>query len=261
MRLTQGSIVTMFDPAILAAIAAACLLGGLVKGVIGLGLPTVILAVLAVAIDLPAAMALLLAPSAVTNVQQALTGGHTRMVFGRIWPFLLTATATVGLGATALAHVAPGWLTGLLGVLLIGYATASLWGVRLRLNARQALWAGPLIGGLNGVFTGLTGAFTVPGIFYLQAIGLPRDALIQAMGMLFALSTLALAVALSGVGWLSAELGWLSLAGVAPAAIGMEWGRRIRKRLDERRFRRTFFIGIVLLGGHILVASLIGTGS
>ena len=66
---------------------------------------------------------------------------------------------------------------------------------------------------------------------------------------------------MGGVGWLSAELGWLSLAGVAPAAIGMEWGRRIRKRLDERRFRRTFFIGILLLGSHILVASLIGTGS
>ena len=39
------------------------LLAGLVKGVIGLGLPTVSLAILTVALDLPSAMVLLLVPS------------------------------------------------------------------------------------------------------------------------------------------------------------------------------------------------------
>ena len=90
----------------IAAIASTFLLAGTVKGVIGLGLPTVSLAILTVLIDIPNAMALLLVPSFVTNFYQALVGGHGLMILRRLCPFLLFATATVWLGATALTRLA-----------------------------------------------------------------------------------------------------------------------------------------------------------
>ena len=75
----------MFDPATILAIAAAFLIAGTVKGVIGLGLPTVSLALLAVLIDLPTAMALLLVPSFVTNLWQAMVGGNGGAILRRFW--------------------------------------------------------------------------------------------------------------------------------------------------------------------------------
>ncbi len=54
----------------LAIVAAAFVLAGFVKGVIGMGLPTVSLALLAIALGLKEAMALMLIPSFVTNVWQ-----------------------------------------------------------------------------------------------------------------------------------------------------------------------------------------------
>ena len=87
-------------------------------------------------------------------------------------------------------------LTGLLGILLIAYSTVSLAGIAFSLGCRQQRWAGPVFGIFNGVLTGMTGSFVVPGVMYLQSIGLTRDQLMQAMGMLFTLSTLALAFAL-----------------------------------------------------------------
>ena len=95
----------MLDAATILAIAGTFLIAGAVKGVIGLGLPTVSLALLAVAIQLPNAMAVLLVPSFVTNIWQATVGGHGRALLRRIWPFLLVATTTVGLGASALTRV------------------------------------------------------------------------------------------------------------------------------------------------------------
>ena len=77
----------MFDPTILAIVLATFVLAGTVKGVIGLGLPTVSLALLTVALDLPSAMALLLLPSFITNVWQAAVGGHGREIIKRLWPF------------------------------------------------------------------------------------------------------------------------------------------------------------------------------
>ena len=50
----------MPDISTLLAVVLTFLLAGTVKGVIGLGLPTVSLALLTVALDLPSAMALLL---------------------------------------------------------------------------------------------------------------------------------------------------------------------------------------------------------
>ena len=57
----------MFDPVTIAAITATFLLAGAVKGVIGLGLPTVSLGLLTAALDLPTAMALLIVPSFATG--------------------------------------------------------------------------------------------------------------------------------------------------------------------------------------------------
>ena len=115
----------MFETATIAAILAIFLLAGTVKGVIGLGLPTVSLALLTVALDLTSAMALLLVPSLVTNLWQAFAGGHLRSVLRRVWPFLLAATLTIWLGALALTRVDLALLSGLLGAVLVVYAGAS----------------------------------------------------------------------------------------------------------------------------------------
>ena len=102
----------------------------------------------------------------------------------------------VWLGATALTRVELDLLSALLGALLVTYSVISLAGVRLSLNASQEVWLGPVMGTANGILTGMTGSFVVPGVLFLQAIGLSRDSLIQAMGMLFTVSTVALAFAL-----------------------------------------------------------------
>lgn len=250
----------MFDILTILIVAAAFLLAGAVKGVIGLGLPTVSLALLTVALGLPEAMALLIVPSLATNIWQAAVGGHGGAVLRRIWPFLLAAGATVWLGAGALTRVDLAFLSALLGLLLVVYAGAGLAGRQFTLTPGAERWAGPLLGAVNGVLTGMTGSFVVPGVMYLQALGLPREALIQAMGMLFTVSTLALAAALGGNGLLTAELGALSAAALLPAIVGMAVGQRIRRLLPEQRFRQVFFAALLALGAYIAVAALRGGG-
>lgn len=246
----------MNDPSLLVAVLATFLLAGAVKGVIGLGLPTVSLGLLTVAIGLPQAMAVLLVPSFVTNVWQAISGGHGGPILRRIWPFLIMATLTVWVGSMALTRIDVSWLSALLGLLLVVYAGVSLAGVRFALTARQETWIGPLAGTANGILTGMTGSFVVPGVLFLQAIGLARDTLVQAMGILFTASTLALAAGLQQGALLSPELGLVSAAAVVPALIGMTVGRGIRNRLSEPAFRQVFFLALLALGLYILVSAL-----
>ena len=241
---------------LLALVAATFLIAGTVKGVIGLGLPSVSLALLTATVGLHEAMALLLAPSFVTNLWQALVGGHARAILARTWPFMAAATIMVWLGALALTRVDVALLTALLGVLLLAYSVLSLTRPVIAIPRAWERWAGPVLGSANGVLTGMTGSFVVPGVLYLQALALPRDVLVQAMGVLFTLSTVALALCLRGRDLLSADLGLISTAAVVPALLGMVIGQRVRGRLSEARFRVVFFVALGAMGVAIVARAL-----
>jgi hypothetical protein len=158
----------------------------------------------------------------------------------------------------ALTRVDLSWLSALLGGLLIMYATVNLAGYRFTIATGREAWIGPLAGSVNGILTGMTGSFVVPGVMFLQAIGLPRDMLIQAKEMLFTASTLALAIALQGNRLLTVELGSLSTAALLPTVLGMVIGQRIGQRLPEQLFRRVFFISLLLLGAYFIANALRG---
>lgn len=247
----------MIETSTLLIVSATFLLAGSVKGVIGLGLPTVSLGILAATFDLTTAMALLLIPSFITNIWQAAVGGNAGIIFKRIWPFLCLATITIWYGSTALKIIDPLYLSALLGALLLAYASFNLLGFRLSISQRSEKWAGPLLGTANGLFTGMTGSFVVPGVIFLQAIGLPRDLLVQAMGMLFSLSTIGLAFSLQKHSLLTYELATLSSLAVIPSLIGMMLGQKIRKLLSENKFKKIFFISISILGLFIIGKSFV----
>ncbi len=245
---------------LLILVAVTFLLAGAVKGVIGLGLPTVSLALLTAASDLTTAMTLLLFPSFLTNLWQAMAGGAAREIIARTWPFLAAATITIPFGALALGSLPLAALSALLGVLIVTYAAVSLAGLRLALTPAAARNTGPLFGLLNGVLTGMTGSFVVPGVMYLQALGLPRDAFVQAMGILFTLSTLVLGLSLAREDILLVENVYLSALGIVPAFAGMWAGQHLRARLSEARFRQVFFIALIVLGLYIIRNAAVGLG-
>jgi uncharacterized protein len=106
---------------------------------------------------------------------------------------------------------------------------------------------------VTGIITSATGVFVIPAVPYLQALGLSRDQLVQALGLSFSVSTLALAAGLSwrgslGVGEINA-----SLLALVPALLGMGLGQVVRQRISAVLFKRVFLIGMALLGGHLLI--------
>jgi hypothetical protein len=84
-----------------------------------------------------------------------------------------------------------------LGAVLIAYAGYALCGPAVQVSARMEKRLSPLMGGLTGVITGATGVFVIPAVPWLQALGFRRDELVQALGLSFTLSTLAMAAGLS----------------------------------------------------------------
>jgi len=241
----------------LALIAGTFLLAGGVKGVVGMGMPTVSLAILTATIGLTDGLALIVVPTTVTNVWQALSGGPVRDILTRHWLFLGTAVAMVLPGAMALTLVDLRILSALLGAVLITYSLISLAQVRVRVPARQECWLGALSGGLTGLMTGMTGSSVVPGVLFLQSLGLARAPLVQAMGMLFAVCAIALTLALGQIGIVNGPTLLLSTGALVPALAGMKIGQMLGRRLSETVFRRVLYVALLLLGCEIIASALL----
>jgi uncharacterized protein len=235
-------------------IGATFLLAGLVKGVIGMGLPTVAMGLLALVLPPAEAAAILVVPSLVTNVWQLLAGPRFAALARRLWPMMLgVVVGTIG-GAGVLAGNDAGLAKTGLGVALVVYVLVGLAGVHLVVGPRHELWLGPLVGAATGLVTGATGVFVIPAVPYLQAIGLEKDDLIQALGLSFTVSTMALALGLLRMDAWQANALWISLLALLPALAGMQAGQWLRQRIAAATFRRVFFAGLLLLGATLALA-------
>lgn len=239
-------------------IACVFVLAGLVKGVIGLGLPTISMGLLAIAMPTPQAAALLIVPSLVTNVWQMLAGPGLAALLRRLWPMMAGVVAGTWAGAglmTGAGHGRGGTL--LLGLCLMAYAVTGLMALRLTVPTIAERWLGPLTGAITGLITAATGVFVIPAVPYLQAIGLEKDDLVQALGLSFTVSTLALAGNLAAAGLTQAMLSPSTLWTLAAAGLGMWIGQALRTRLSPAAFRLWFFAGLLLLGAYLAVRSVL----
>jgi uncharacterized membrane protein YfcA len=117
-------------------------------------------------------------------------------------------------------------------------------------------WLGPLVGLVNGAITAATGIFVLPSVPYLQALGLQREDLIQALGLSFTASTIALAVALGTSGAFPTSALTTSILALAPALLGMAAGTWLRGRVRPETFRKWFFSGLVALGADLAFSGL-----
>lgn len=243
---------TLWPPEILIFITTTFLFAGFVKGVIGLGFPTIVIALLAVPIGLQDAMGLMLLPCFLTNFWQASTGGYFLQIVKRFWLLFGIAIATIWMTTGFLDRIENQWLLGLLGLIVCTYGVLGILTPKLTTPPWLEPWLTPSVGVVNGILTGLTGTFVVPGVLYFQSLKLQRDSLIQAMGLLFLLSTLSLGIGLWENRLVSANLGFASLAALLPSFLGMHLGQLLRKTLSEQSFRRIFYVSLMGLGLYIL---------
>ena len=233
--------------------AAVFVLAGIVKGVVGLGLPTIAMALLASLMAPAQAAALLVVPSLVTNLAQIRPWPTLAPMLRRLAPMQIGVCAGTLAGAWLLGAPAGAWAMASLGAALVAYAAWGLTGAHFSVQPATEKWLGPLIGAATGVVTAATGVFVVPAVPYLQALGLSRDELVQAMGISFTVSTVALAVGLyANAGGTGLAVGASALM-LVPALVGMAVGQALRQKLSPVLFRRCFLVCLALLGTHMVM--------
>ena len=246
----------MFD-SLLLLIAAAFLLAGFIKGVLGLGLPTVSMGLLAVTMPPAQALAIVIVPAIVTNIWQTFVGPYLRDIVRRLWPLMAGTVIGIWLNAGLLTGPYAPYGTVILGLLLVIYAIVGLSRFSFKVARRDEKWIGGIVGMVTGLISAGTGVQVIPSMPFMQAIGMERDELVQALGVFFTTATVALAFNLTTAGLMTAATALPGAVAMAASFAGMFIGQAVRTRMQPDVFRRWFLIAMILLGLYLAGSALI----
>jgi uncharacterized membrane protein YfcA len=136
-------------------------------------------------------------------------------------------------------------------VLLVVYAIVGLSKFSFSVARRDEKWMGGIVGVVTGVVSAATGVQVIPSMPFMQAIGMEKDELVQALGVYFTVATVALAFNLTGAGLLSASTALPGAIAMAAAFTGMFVGQAVRSRMQAEAFRRWFLLAMILLGLYL----------
>jgi uncharacterized membrane protein YfcA len=232
-------------------IAFAFIVAGLAKGAIGMGMPPIAIGLMSIAVPLESAIAIMVLPTMVTNVWQAIYGSGFRPLMRRFGTMAITAMAGIlGVGLF-ISNLSSPRMTGWVGALLVIYSALTLTRWRPHVPRKTEWWANPLVGLASGVVAGSTGVAAVPFLPYMQSLEMNADELVQALGIMFLFITgmLAVSLALHGAYQVTNSVG--SIAAIAPTMLGMWLGQKARYRLPPATFRKIFIFGMLGVGLHL----------
>jgi len=253
MRISQCRL--MPEP-LLIFLATAFLFAGFVKGVLGLGLPTVSMGLLAVTMPPAQALAIVIVPAVVTNVWQTFVGPYLRDILRRLWPLMIGTAVGIYLNAGSLTGPYARYGAIPLGILLVIYAIMGLSKFSFSVTRRDEKWIGGIVGLITGLISAATGVQVIPSMPFLQAIGMEKDELVQALGVFFTVATLGLTVNLTSSGLLTAATALPGALAMGCSFTGMFIGQAVRTRMPAEAFRRWFLIAMIFLGLYLSASAI-----
>ncbi len=245
------------DALLIAWCAGSLAVAGVVKGVVGIGIPMVSIALLSLAISVPQAVALLPVPILVANTWQAFKGGHFKSSLQRYRPLIIALGMGMVIGAMLLKHVDDRVLQGIIGIAVMLFSITSLSTPELRVPARSEKWIGACAGALGGVLGGMSSLFGPPIMMFLVSLHLAKDEFVAVIGTVYLLGGVFLLVALAGVRVMGPEELVLSALATPPLLAGMALGQRLRDRISQEAFRKGLLITVMLIGASLLARAVI----
>jgi hypothetical protein len=241
-----------FDPTLLALATVALILGGVVKGTLGIGLPIIVIAFLSNFLPVVTVMGIVSLPVLTTNLWQAVRSGNPMRPLKRFWLMLLFVMAGIWLGAQIVVSLAPETLYAVLGVVLVLFTMTVYLKPPKKLSPRLEKWLSPVAGLAGGLLGGISTIWGPPLIMYLVMLRLEKDEFVRSVGLVWFAAAVPMVIAYAGNGILNEDIAVVSLIACVPGFIGIAIGQAIRDRINSNTFRKVLLVILFIIGINLI---------
>ena len=249
-------VISNIDHLILIQVILIFLAGGVVKGLIGVGLPTVTLTLLSFIFDIKESISIILLPVIITNFYQMLNGKHLKQIIDDTKIFQISALPTVFLGFYFLLLLKSDTILLILAIVLIYNSFLGLLKYEIKFKNYKSKYYQILIGGLTGTVTGISGIYTMPFIFLLQSLQYSKNKAIQLMGLTFFLFACTQFLLFILYDLISFKILALSSIACIPILLGVYLGTVLRRNISENIFKMLFNLMLVFMGILLIIKTI-----
>ena len=235
-------------------IAAVFLFAGLVKGVLGMGLPAILMVNLTLFIPPVEAIRIIVLPMLFLNIFQFSRGPNPKATAKQFALLALVTCSFIAIMAVNILSFPEDILLLSIGIAMLIFAIPSLFGWRFLISAHP-IWQ-LLAGATAGVIGGLSAVWSPPLVMYLMGRQLDKDQFIGAAGWLFMTGSLTLVISFGLINQLDSSIIVPSLGGLILAMIGFRLGETLRHRINGEMFRKLVLIAFLIMGCRLMLISL-----
>jgi len=240
----------------LALIACAFLIGGTVKGTVGMGLPMIAVPIISTVIDPRSAIATMILPIMGANFLQARVGGSLLQTAASYRALLIPMFAGSIVGALLITSIPTAHAALILGGMVSLFAVSTLAGWKPILPSGVDRRLRPVIGLVSGLVGGMSSFFAPTVVPYLFSLNLEKTAFVRTMGVVFLIGELPLFTGLAVTGFAPPSVWALSAAGWAVVGCAMAVGKRLRDRIPQERFMTLVGAMLLLVGLNMIRRAL-----
>ena len=240
--------------AITTAVIAIFLFAGIIKGFLGIGLPTAAMAFLTLVMDPTIAISLMTLPIIFTNVMQYAGCKNPRPIALKYWVFALAIIVSIFITSFFILSYPKAILTISIGLAMIAFSLTQMTGARLPIGGGYGWHIG--VGLFSGALGGLSSIWSPPVAMYLLARDVDKSEFIGATGFLFLAGSLPLAAGLALAGVLTIDTVLHSLMGLIVVLIGFRIGEMLRNHVPQGIFRKIVLWAFLIMGARLLAIGL-----
>jgi len=234
-------------------VALVYFLGGLTQGVLGVGLITVVIALLSFVFDVKLTIALVLVPTLVTSFFQMINGGNLKKIIPDVRVYLIFSTTLIIPGVWLLKSLNSNLILVFIAIILFSNSALSLMNKKISIPSYQHPLSQSSMGSLNGFIIGLTSIYTMPFVFLLQSLQYPKEKAVQFMGLAFVLYSSMQLITFSSMQLIDWKTFIPSLLVTLPVVIGFFVGKKIRSHISETVFRKLFHLMLIIMSIVIIL--------
>jgi uncharacterized membrane protein YfcA len=239
----------------LSAISLSLVVGGFLKGATGVGMPVIVIPVMALFMGIEAAVIVMAIPGVVWNGWMT---WHHRQCYPEVSgmnAILLAGVVGTVLGVAVLSIASERFLSLILLGWIIVYIGTRILHPELSLGERARKLFSPWVGLAAGVFQGATGISAPVLATYFHALKLRPDAYVFAVSAPFAVLGLAQVLSFGVASMFTADLLVLALLSLVPAAVFIPLGIYVRPMINRDLFDKLVLIMVALMGIRLALNS------
>lgn len=237
--------------------AFAFLFAGTIKGLVGLGLPTAVVGILAQFIDPRQAIALLLLPILISNTWQIYRGGMAAETFKKLWPFCLVMCVLIFITSQFAANFSAEILTISVGIMILLFVVTNVFLKSFTIPEKHDKVYQIGFASAAGIVGGLTSLWAPVIVMYMLSKRLSKEEFVASVGMLLMSGCIPLLAGYITAGLTTPTMLFWSLIMVIPTLAGFAIGEWARAFLKAEQFRKILLGVFFLLGTNLIVNALL----